>query len=390
MRVGEERNGNHLLHYSFKLARPVVEACTVTRFTVKFRHGEGAGWKWVNEQFNWSDGVIFWQPARIEAKSISDYIEGLDSAIEAAVEVSETPDTLLWSLSCPIDAASGTTPAYSQLNLGKVVKSSRWFATSRLYTPWFIPRHGKGQFVVDKEAVEVGFLRKDGLSVVVLALSGINDTSVCLVNDDGGNVVINSQNDSDAASHSKILVAVAKSYDIANASVLYHARKVSTDSSSELVAEIRNIPVEPKSDLQPNWYEEWVDGFGFCTWNSLGQDLTEQKILDALESFRKDGIKLTTLIVDDNWQSLDKEGEGQGSRGMTEFDADKKYFPDGLKSAVAKIKSQNPSINRIAVWHTMVSTTLDYALVSDQSSWDIGVLYLPQERLPKTTKLSKP
>jgi hypothetical protein len=40
---------------------------------------------------------------------------------------------------------------------------------------------------------------------------------------------------------------------------------------------------------------------------------------------------------------------------MTQFEADKNAFPDGLKGMVSKVKSQNPTINQVAVWHTMVS-----------------------------------
>ena len=50
----------------------------------------------------------------------------------------------------------------------------------------------------------------------------------------------------------------------------------------------------------------------------------------------------------------DNEGQGQGSRGMTEFEAEKRYFPDGMKGLMSKIKSQNPTIKNVAVWHTML------------------------------------
>lgn len=64
---------------------------------------------------------------------------------------------------------------------------------------------------------------------------------------------------------------------------------------------------------------------------------------------------MTTLIIDDNWQSLDNEGQHQGRRGMTRFEADVNAFPNGLRGLVRKIRVDYPSIQRIAVWHTMVS-----------------------------------
>jgi hypothetical protein len=253
-------------------------------------------WIWVNEQFNLSDGELYWQPGSLQDVLIDKFLEGMDPEIEVTFKTPETPDTLLWSLSFPVPEAQGTTPGFSQHILGHAISSSRWFATCRLYSPWFIPRHGKSQFSIDKDAVQVAFLREDGLNVVILALSGINDTSTCFRNDDAGNVIINSNNDSASSSHGIILVAVAKSYDVANASVIYHARKVSAgvstidDNATQAIHEKDKKDEKDDDQVKPNWYTEWVDGFGYCTWNSLGQGLNEQRILDALEAFRKDNI----------------------------------------------------------------------------------------------------
>ncbi len=46
------------------------------------------------------------------------------------------------------------------------------------------------------------------------------------------------------------------------------------------------------------------DGLSYCTWNGLGQNLTEQKLFDALDSLSKNNINISNLIIDDNWQSL--------------------------------------------------------------------------------------
>jgi hypothetical protein len=46
------------------------------------------------------------------------------------------------------------------------------------------------------------------------------------------------------------------------------------------------------------------DGLSYCTWNGLGQGLTEEKIFTALDSLSKNEINISNLIIDDNWQSL--------------------------------------------------------------------------------------
>jgi alpha-galactosidase len=41
------------------------------------------------------------------------------------------------------------------------------------------------------------------------------------------------------------------------------------------------------------------------TWNALGQQLTEEKVLTAVETLAKNNINVTNFIIDDNWQSID-------------------------------------------------------------------------------------
>jgi hypothetical protein len=320
-------------------------------------------WKWASGQFNLKDGQICWQPATLASEDLSSYIKGLASSFKVSKQSSQTPDTLLWELTAPVPKANGNDQGLAEHLIGDIVKSSRWFATIRLMNAWIAPRKGTGQFEIDKDTVQLAFLRDDGVSVVLLALSGIDDTSSFFRSNDQKKVVLHTRNESDSKGVGTILVAVAKSYDLANAAVMYAARGVA--DGSDLSAAMRTIQLDPttpsaqdlvakKNDIKPAWFEEWVDGFGFCTWNSLGQGLTEEKILGALKSFRDHGIIITNLIIDDNWQSRDHDGEDQVFRGMTRFEADPQIFPNGLKSTISKIKEQNPSITQVAVWHTLL------------------------------------
>jgi hypothetical protein len=53
------------------------------------------------------------------------------------------------------------------------------------------------------------------------------------------------------------------------------------------------------------------DGLSYCTWNGIGQHLSEQKLFDALESLAKNEINISNLIIDDNWQSLVRRSSTQ-------------------------------------------------------------------------------
>jgi hypothetical protein len=270
------------------------KATTESKFTIRFRSSKTAEWRWAADEFGLTDGIIYWQPdgffSASEEHQLTDFLQGIDPAIEVESKKPETPETLLWSLSIPIPGATGSSSTLAEHRLGTPSDYTRWFATARLYSPWIQPVHGKAPFAVDKDIVQAAFLRNDGLSVVVLALSGVNDTAVILRNDDEGNVIIKSRNDGEESEQIKLLVAVSKSYDIANAAVFYHARRLPTSSVPDETPSQTAVAIKDDDEINPKWYEEWYDGFGYCTWNSLGQNLTEQRILDALKSFRDEDI----------------------------------------------------------------------------------------------------
>jgi hypothetical protein len=93
------------------------------------------------------------------------------------------------------------------------------------------------------------------------------------------------------------------------------------------------------------------------TWNSLGPDLTEERILNVLAKLEEDGIRISNLIIDDNWQSIDtsdKGSSGHAQQSWLQFEANKKGFPGGLRQTVSKIRLQHRSVENIGVWHALL------------------------------------
>jgi hypothetical protein len=313
--------------FTLSLKRPSREDKSQVQFTIKFRPGEDHAWTWAHSQFSYGDGVLYYQP-KFEHHDISYYIEGLSSDIKLETLTADTPNTQLWSLTAPAKAADGDESGYSTHLLGKPKAYSHWFALVRLWAPWLAPRQGKDSFSPDKDAMLASFLRHDGIHVVILGISGIDDVLTLFKHDDAGNVIISGRNDGEGPGISRVLVAVAESFEIANAAVMYQARRI--------VMTIRDVSVNHEAeqkalkDIKPEWLEEWADGFAYCTWNSLGQNLTEEKIYEALDSFKNIGVQIANLIIDDNWQSLDNAGQEQYVRRMTRFEANSEGFPSGL------------------------------------------------------------
>lgn len=323
-------------------------------FTVKFRSGKGEAWKWANDQFSVGDGQLYYQPASFDEHDLSHYISGISSDLTVRRVASDTPKTSLWSIKAPVKAASGDDSGRSSHKLGIPNNYSRWVSIVRLWTPWLAPRHGREKFRLDKDGILCAFLRRDGLHVVILGISGIDDVLTVFNHDDEGNVVISGRNDREEKGASQVVVAVGASFEVANAAVMYHARRLVSGYEAKTGQEQSELAALMDQGYKPQWLEDWYDGFAYCTWNGLGQALTEDKIYDALDSLRKNDIHITNLIIDDNWQTLDQEGENQSRRAWLEFEANKQGFPLGLRHTVSNIRAQHKNVKHIAVWHAML------------------------------------
>ncbi len=142
------------------------------------------------------------------------------------------------------------------------------------------------------------FLRMDGLHLVLLAISGVDEVLTVFKPDAHGNVIAHSRNDSTEPGQVRIVAAVGSTFNAALAAVIYHARKVvrGYDSMSKVVQEEMKTALE--KDVKAEWMENWYDGLTYCTWNALGQDLHEQKIFDALDVLKDKGIHSTSSVYE--------------------------------------------------------------------------------------------
>ncbi|MCJ1353398.1 MAG: hypothetical protein MMC33_003384 [Icmadophila ericetorum] len=337
-------------YFNGVIARPGKKQ-GASKFTLKYRLSTSESWRWVNEQAVSTDGELLFQ-SQLLNEDLSSYFEKLSPDFTVTPIPSEAPETFLWSITKPVKGVHGkSTSAISNDILGLPRDFTRWLALVRIWTPWLAPRHGRSHFFLTEDAVMCSFLRNDGLHLVLLAISGIEDILTVIKHDDNGNVVVSSRNDSLGESQATVIAAVGTTFESANAACMYYARKLAAATeSAEVEAEEAALPSDTEAAL---WQENWYDGLTYCTWNGLGQDLTQDKIFKALETLQENNIKITNLIIDDNWQSLDNHGESQFRRGWTDFDANKEGFPKGLKHTISEIRDRHTNIQHVAVWHAL-------------------------------------
>ena len=270
---------------------PKPPNCQVpVQFTLKYRIASSNNWKWVNENSSLTDGELYFQPENSPAE-INSYLKDCSPDFSVHSVPSESPEARVWSITTAVKAAEGDSSGWTVTSLGSPRSFTRWFALVRIWSPWLAPRHGKGNFQPQEDAILCSFLRWDGLHLVLLAVSGIDDVLTVFKHDGNGNVLASSRNDSPKEGQTRIIAAVATSFESANAAVMYHARKLvrgDEHMSNEIQAEMK-IAIE--KDIRAEWMDNWYDGLTYCTWNALGQDLNESKIYNALDILKQNNIK---------------------------------------------------------------------------------------------------
>ncbi|RMD40466.1 hypothetical protein DV735_g4650, partial [Chaetothyriales sp. CBS 134920] len=352
--------------YSGNLASPFASHDKVYKgrrvpFTVRYRIDQHSQWQWVYHNFGIADGELILQPP-IDPNFLSSSPVDLKDGWWSRKLTSEAPGARLYAMEStePIHSpppGSGQDAQAERRVLGRVLSVSRWFALVRIWTPWLAPRHGNNKLQLSEPAILISFLRSD----------------------DDGEIVIEARNDSGTDRKFKVLAASAWRFEVALAAVMYEMRKLVRISAAHQGL-IEKIPTHVRADSLPSepdlvmvsshsslvasspqnnahstWLESWYDALAFCTWNSLGQDLNQDKIINALQSLADNDIHVGSLIIDDNWQSLSgKQGDNQFGRGWQDFEANPDGFPNGLKAATSLIREKFPSVKDISVWHALL------------------------------------
>ncbi|KAI2472617.1 glycoside hydrolase family 36 protein [Annulohypoxylon bovei var. microspora] len=330
---------------------------SLMNFTLKFRNAHNQPWKWCREISDSTDGVVLVNPANpliTMDTSLSNIIHELNPELRVNTATSQTLNTQLWTIKASVSPAEDDHSAYSDVDLGTPWGGAlRYFALVRHGSPWLGPRHGSGPFSLDKDAVMCSFLSDEGQHLVLLGVSGPDNVTTLLRSSESGSVKLHIRNDDDVESSGLVLAAVGNDFESTIAAVMYHARTVvfaTADSLDEFTGELASLSL----DVKPEWYENWYDGLGYCTWNALGQRLTDEKIINAVQALAKDQINISSLIIDDNWQDIDYQGQDQYQYGWKGFEAEPNAFPNGLKDVVSRIRSTHPSIQHVAVWHALL------------------------------------
>ncbi|KAH0610344.1 uncharacterized protein H6S33_011871 [Morchella sextelata] len=319
------------------------ESIQPLQFTLRFKPEENSPWIWSKEQSGITDGrLIFQKNYAIPSDQFQfdSLFEGTNSNLAIKKASSDVSGTDLYVVS------GSALPGISNVVLGAPLLLENFYALVKLSPSWMGPRQGASHFTVDRDAVMAGYVRSDGRHVVILGISGV-DNCTTFVQSSDGKLILKTRNDGLMDEHHRAIVATGLEYQRTADAAFYQAREMIR--ALDIIQDNQDVTREDDDEpaLLPAWYQTWFDGLAYCTWNGIGSELSEEKIIAALQDLSDNGINVSTLIIDDNWQSLDD------NRRWVQFEANKN-FPNGLAHTTSEIRKRFKNIKHIAVWHALL------------------------------------
>ena len=96
---------------------------------------------------------------------------------------------------------------------------------------------------------------------------------------------------------------------------------------------------------------DFVDYFGWCTWDSFYKEVSADKVRTGLQSFAAGGIGLPLLIVDDGWQDYKKMPGGEEQ--LVSLSPNQERFGGDLGPTV-RLAKEDFKVRVVLVWHAFM------------------------------------
>ena len=94
-------------------------------------------------------------------------------------------------------------------------------------------------------------------------------------------------------------------------------------------------------------FPEIFAGEGWCSWDSLGRDVSEEAIFAKMDELCAKNHRVTWVLIDDGWMDADRE-----KTLLRGFGPDRERFPGGFKETVRVLKEKY-GVKHVGVWQAM-------------------------------------
>lgn len=89
-------------------------------------------------------------------------------------------------------------------------------------------------------------------------------------------------------------------------------------------------------------FPEALRGLGWCTWDSLGQQVSELAIFEKMREFQAKQVPVSWVLIDDGWSET-------ANGKLTGLRANEQRFPHGLAHTIRTLKTEF-SVRHVGVW----------------------------------------
>jgi len=204
----------------------------------------------------------------------------------------------------------------------------RWLSLYRSYVYWVVPAFGQTEAQIPQETQYLLWEREDGRYGIMLPIIDGDMRASLAGNEQGVSVVIDGALKGEEPEQACLLFVASgdNPYELARNAVAAVQNKLGT-------FKLREEKDSPK----------FADYLGWCTWDAFYGSVDEEKVIMGLESFKKGGIPLGFMILDDGlW---DTTGNYLNSFGVNSV-----KFPNGLASLIRTAKEKY-DIELFGIWH---------------------------------------
>ena len=124
---------------------------------------------------------------------------------------------------------------------------------------------------------------------------------------------------------------------------------------------------------------DFLDLFGWCTWDSFYREVSADKVRTGLASFAAGGVEPRFLILDDGWQDYRKMATGE--ERLVSLAANQRFGGD--LTPTVKVAKEEFKVKIFFVWHTMIGY---WSGVDGKSLPSYGVRDIPRSYGPGILK----
>jgi len=221
-----------------------------------------------------------------------------------------------------------------RFRLGAIAGLKRFTCAYRYDPFWMRPVAGTRHAEVPAETQYLLAERRDGLCVLIVPLFE-DPFRFALSGDEGGLELIGETGDAFRTGRGGLVAFVATGRD---------PDKLVESSARAVMSRLRTGRLRCEKRLP-----EFVNQFGWCTWDAFYQQVSHDKVCEGLRSFAAGGVEPALLILDDGW--LDFAHSPTGGQRLCSLGANDR-FGGTLAPTVRSAKTEF-RVRTFLVWHAV-------------------------------------